>query len=281
MVRLRCPPIFVAFGKHPTLFRLFLWLTILLPRIAYGQLLHSLTDAPTLGRAGSGIATTGLPALWLNPAGIAGGQRLGYGATVMQRYGLRELTTVGGGAVYRGFGLQLATVGYGDYRAARFGAVYARRLTDRWRAGAELSVFRQLIIGYGGTTRLLPALGLQYTAGENIVLGLTIKDMPGTGGHAVQIGAGVTYRLGDHLHMLADVGGNRFTGIVSRFGLGYRPVPDVSFQLGYASNPGTLTVGATYRFSGDLLIAVAGAQHVQLGHVAGAGIYRNTEPSGQ
>ena len=251
-----------------------MWLTLFVPHILSGQLLYSLADAPTLGRGGAGIAATGLPALWLNPAGIATGERLGYGATVMQRYGLRELTTVGGGVVYRGFGLQVSTFGYGTYRASRFGVVYARSLSERWRVGAELSLLRQLAIGYTAATRLLPAVGVQYAIHQKVVVGLTVKDPTGSAGQGARLGAGLAYRLGDHLRLLADAEAHWRSRLLFRFGVGYSPVPAVRLQLGYASDPGTISVGATFRLAGDVLIAVAGAQHQQLGHVAGAGLYR-------
>ena len=257
------------------MFRLILWLACLLPQFLVAQLLYSVTDAPTLGQAGAGVAATGIPALWLNPAGIAVGQRLGFGATLTQRYGLGELTTASGGVVYRGFGLQVATLGYGDYRASRFGMVYARQLSDRWRIGAELVLLRELILGYGGGTQLMPALGVQYTAGRGITLGVTVKNPTGASDTNTRIGVGCSYMLSEHVSLLADAQIHLQARVISHLGIAYSPVTAIRLHFGYASNPGTLAVGATYRFAGDFSVAVAGSHHTQLGSVAGAGVYRS------
>ena len=260
------------------MFRLFLWLVFLLPQLLCGQLLYSLTDAPTLGRGGSGVAATGLSALWTNPAGIAVGQRLGYGATVVQRYGLGELTTVSGGVVYRGFGLQLATLGYGDYRASRFGMVYGRALSDRWRLGAELVILRHLVVGFGDRTRILPGVGVQYAAESKLILGLCVKNPAGSTGDLAIVGAGMSYYVSPTVALLTEAAVSPQRPLTARFGIAYSPVATVRLHLGYATDPGTIAVGASYRLAGDLRVAVAGSHHAQLGGVAAAGFYRNTLP---
>ncbi|PPK86451.1 hypothetical protein CLV84_3378 [Neolewinella xylanilytica] len=259
------------------MFRLVLWATLLLPAYLTAQNpLLSVTDAGTVGLAGAGVGTGGLSALWLNPAGLASGRGLSFGASVIQPYGLSELRLVTGGVLYRGFGLQLAAQGFGDYRANRFGVVYGRSVSANWRIGGALVALRQSVRGYPAQTRFLPAIGVQFSATERLVCGLQLTK-PAAAGDLPFLGTvGLKYQLSERVNLLVDEVYDGFRGLSTRLGLCYAPVRQVELRLGFRTAPGQITFGATYLLGGEMMVAAAGAQHPLLGTTAGLGIRRES-----
>ncbi|MGB3798797.1 MAG: hypothetical protein WA952_03220 [Lewinella sp.] len=239
------------------------------------------TDARSVGLAGAGVASSGLTSLWLNPAGVAASTRLGFGASIFQPHGLRELRTVTAGAVYRGFGLQLATQGFSSYRAQRMGLLYGRRISDNWRIGAGLIALRQAVSGYPSAITLLPSLGVQFQSGSSLRFGLTVVNPTASADVPFQAVLGLRYAVGKRVWIVLDESYSSHWGASTHFGLSYTPVEPVQLNFGFRTAPGQITFGVAYTISNDIRLTATGAQHPQLGGSIGAGIRRNPDQSGQ
>ena len=233
-------------------------------------------DARARLLGGTGLAAGGLDGLWTNPAGLARSERKNVqaGASIEQRFGVSELTVATAGATYglkdSGFGLQLASFGFADYRENRLGLAYGRQLTKKLRIGADLAGFSTATTGYAGTFNLTFGLGLQLEVIPELHVGARLFS-PVRVERAPEdflpqlLALGVSYRPSDRL--VLNVEAHQDTDFPVRFRMGaeYRPAEELSIQLGVATEASEVSLGLGYRLFGNFDVRAGAAYHETLG----------------
>ncbi len=247
-------------------------LLALLPVFATAQsVLLGPLAAASRAAGGTGVTSRGLRSLWHNPAGLADRRAFAAGASVEQRFGIAELGIASGGATFRSFGLQVASLGLDDYAEQRLGLSYGRSLSDRLRVGAQFGVLHRVVRGVSARTQGVAGVGGQYRLSGVLDVGATFLTAIGSK-EATYLTGGVGYAPNARVRLAAEVVHRPDRPVGTRFGLRYAPHPDVAVYLGAAPVDRSVTFGCGYRVAAGLRITAAVAMHERLGLSPGIGL---------
>lgn len=251
---------------------LILFLAIILFNCAHAQQLSY--DARGMALGGAGVAFTGAPSLFANPAGLASVESTEFLVGASSRFELSELTTVWMGAalpVNNGvFGLRLEAFGFDTWKQQRAAFSYARPLFDRLKAAVSFSYLQNSIEGYGRNGKLSGGFGLQAGLLSNLVLGIQV-DNPIPISYAegdylpTVFRAGVSWQNSERLLLAAQLDKTLDYLLRLRAGIEYQPFGEFRFRFGFATEPAEYSGGLALPLSSQLSLELATTYHQVLG----------------
>lgn len=232
---------------------------------------------------GTGLAASGIDALWTNPAGLSGAEskKIQAGATAEQRFGLSELSMANIGAAYGvgagGFGIQLGSFGFATYQETRVGLAYGRKLTDKFSIGADFAGFATSTEGYASTFDVTFGLGMQLEIIPELHVGARIfspfrtERLPDE--YLPQLLAlGLSYRPSEKVILNAEVHQDTDHPLRIRAGVEYLPADELSIRFGVATEASELSFGLGYEVIEGLDLSAGAVYHEVLGVWPGVGV---------
>jgi len=232
---------------------------------------------------GTGLAASGIDAVWTNPAGLSGSEqkKVSAAASAEQRFGLSELTSANLGASYGtgfgGFGVQLASFGFDTYRETRIGLAYGRKITERFSIGADFAGFATNTEAYASTFDVTFGLGMQLEIIPELHVGARIfspfrtERLPDE--YLPQLLAiGLSYRPSDKITLNAEVHQDTDHPVRIRIGAEYLPAEQLSIRFGVATEASEFSFGLGYLVADRLDVSAGAIWHEVLGVWPGVGI---------
>ncbi|NJC25003.1 PorV/PorQ family protein [Neolewinella antarctica] len=240
-------------------------------------------DARSQFMGGTGVAATGLDALWTNPAGFGALRKgeVGAGAGAEQRWGISELTVANAGVTYGtgfgGFGVQLASFGFDGYRENRLGLSYGRQITEQLSIGADFHGFTTSTEGYASSFNVTFGLGARLQVIKDLAVGARIfspfrsERLPDE--YLPQILAiGATYTPTDQLTFNLEAHQDTDHPVRFRAGLEYLPAEQIRIRLGVATEASELSFGVGYVVGPGIELNIGSVYHEVLGLRPGFGM---------
>lgn len=257
--------------RHPLYFIL-----CILPLFATAQ-----PDAPAGARAAAlGNATAALADVWAlhnSVAGIAKMQQAQVGAYVENRFGMRELTTVGLMAVYPtakygSYGLHFSRFGDELYSQQSIGLGAAHKL-GQFSLGAKLDVWQVAVKGYGNQRAVSISIGGQAEIIPGLYFGtyaynLTQAKLASFEDERLPtiMKAGIAYQPYRKLLLLAETEKNIDYDATFKAGVEYQLLEDrFILRSGLQTLTNTLTFGAGFQ-ARSILVDYAFGNTTQLGN---------------
>jgi hypothetical protein len=224
---------------------------------------------------------TGVHAVFANPAGIATADSFGLEVAYANPFSLTGYQRVVGGVVLP---LQTAGVFAVSARQERVASLsnsvvslsYARRLSDKLRLGIQADWVQLAIDGFGSTSAILPEIGIQYDAIEQVTLSAhiiapgeiaLIDDQP----IPSQLELGMLYqpsrKVDCHVAMRKVV--DRPAEIIGA--IDYRVHDRLGIHLGANAGTGSVSAGASIGLLSGLQLHCAFVYHERLGATPAVG----------
>ena len=203
-------------------------------------------DIRSLGMGGNGVTQSVL----FNPALVALHTDKIIHLEYFNRYGVKELGTVGIGFVYPNpllsVGVDISSFGYDQYRETLFRLSVGKRLNDRWRIGIGFQYkMLQTDLWEEVPKQLSTDVGILFAPVDKLLIGMLIMDFPS---------------IAIHKHT-AEI--KCFTG--------YSPFGNFRIRAGVQTTPLLPTLGIGYRLVG-FTVDVATVYHPVLGVSTGLGL---------
>jgi len=251
------------------------------------------TSAFELYRAGArsaalgnaGITFTGAGSLFLNPAGLAGADRLTFILSSESRFLMKEMSVVAGGMVIPSeagtAGLSQIVFRAGVYHTGRTTVAFAKRLGERISAAVGFDLLSERFPEQGRASVALTAeAGLQVRCHAQWPAALWVfHPMPfkaRRGNHSIPsiFRGGTSCRLNKELCLLTEVEYRQGQNPAIMTGLEIMPHPQLVFRAGFSSLPLTISGGAGIKV-GKTEIDISFYQHGCLGFTPVAGFTFN------
>ena len=241
-----------------------------------------LPDMRSLGMGGNGVTQS----VWFNPALVAlHGDRVVH-IEYFNRYGIKELGTVGMGFVCPNpllpVGVTISSFGYDKYRETLFRLSAAKRLNQRWSIGISCQcAMLQTELLEEVPKHLSTDVGVLFAPVDKLLIGMLIMNFPSVSihkdnteikdftGYSVQIG--FQWEVINRLLIVGTVESNEAHTLAGNAGVEYAPFKDFRIRAGIQTTPLLPTLGVGYRLS-SFMIDVATVYHPVLGISTGLGL---------
>ena len=236
-------------------------------------------DIRSLGMGGNGVTQSVL----FNPALVALHTDKIIHLEYFNRYGVKELGTVGIGFVYPNpllsVGVDISSFGYDQYRETLFRLSVGKRLNDRWRIGIGFQL--QTDLWEEVPKQLSTDVGILFAPVDKLLIGMLIMDFPSIAihkhtaeikcftGYSVQIG--FQWEVINGLLIAGTVGSNKTHVLTGNAGIEYAPFGNFRIRAGVQTTPLLPTLGIGYRLVG-FTVDVATVYHPVLGVSTGLGL---------
>ena len=239
-------------------------------------------DIRSLGMGGNGVTQSVL----FNPALVALHTDKIIHLEYFNRYGVKELGTVGIGFVYPNpllsVGVDISSFGYDQYRETLFRLSVGKRLNDRWRIGIGFQYKMLQTELYEEVPKQLSTdIGILFAPVDKLLIGMLIMDFPSIAihkhtaeikcftGYSVQIG--FQWEVINGLLIAGTVGSNKTHVLTGGAGIEYAPFGNFRIRAGVQTTPLLPTLGIGYRLVG-FTVDVATVYHPVLGVSTGLGL---------
>lgn len=221
-----------------------------------------------------------------NPALICQSSFKSIDISYLNRYGLKELSTVGLSFSYPNdvlpFGVNISSFGYDQYRESMFRLFLGKSLNEKWSIGVSIqySILQtELMEEY--PQHLSTDVGISYSPVEKLLIGMLIMNFPSVAikkenteidyfiGYSLQ--TGFQWEIINSLLITGNLETNKYTTLIGAIGLEYRLYKQFYVRAGMKTTPLLPTVGVGYCFSG-FIVDVATLYHPVLGISTGIGL---------
>jgi hypothetical protein len=216
--------------------------------------------AISLGHAYTGIRSD-FWSLFHNPAGLAGLQRMSFGAHVEQRFGLQELRRAHAGLavpLWKGqqaLGVDVSSFGFAAYRENRLGLAYALELMPGVSLGAKVNYAALSIPGYGNQGNLYVDLGVNTQISEQLSLGFSAFNVnraklgpdPSAEPLPTVVRTGLAYQPSSKLLLVTDLVKDLEHPLSVRLGVEYQLNDYLVTRLGMSTEPLSWQAGVGLR----------------------------------
>lgn len=230
----------------------------LLPFLAFGQADQGFLHPHTAASGGCRSMSTGLPALFGNPAGLSLSSKPAFLISRQSRFGIRELASAAAGMAFAVNQVQLGALytryGFGGFSEQVGGLSSALLLTSHLTGGIQIRYFssrhREI---YTASRKLGFALGLKYAFSESFHLGMLLEN-PLAGQETSQASLPRKAALGASLELAANgrifLEAEQEAGERMRIksGMEYRIIPGLRASVGMGSRPACWSFGTAYQY---------------------------------
>lgn len=241
-----------------------------------------LPDMRSLGMGGNGVTQS----VWFNPALVALHADKVVHIEYFNRYGIKELGTVGIGFVCPNpllpVGVTISSFGYDKYRETLFRVSAAKQLNQRWSIGISCQcALLQTELVEEVPKHLSTDVGVLFAPVDKLLIGMLIMNFPSVSihkditeikdftGYSVQIG--FQWEVINSLLIVGTVESNEAHTLAGNAGIEYAPFKDFRIRAGLQTTPLLPTLGVGYRLS-SFMIDVATVYHPVLGISTGLGL---------
>ena len=239
-------------------------------------------DIRCLGMGGNGVTQSVL----FNPALVALHTDKVLYSEYFNRYGVKELGTMGVGFVYPNpllsAGVDISSFGYDQYRETLFRLSVGKRLNDRWRIGISFQYkMLQTELWEEVPKQLSTDVGILFTPVDKLLIGVLIMNFPAIAihkytaeikcftGYSVQIG--FQWEIINSLLIVGTIESNKEHTWIGNAGIGYAPFKNFRIRAGVQTTPLLPALGIGYRLAG-FTVDVATVYHPVLGVSTGLGL---------
>jgi hypothetical protein len=212
-----------------------------------------------------------------NQAGLAGLPGVAAGAYVESRFGIDELSLAAGTFTVQSgdgnFGISLYRFGKGTFHEDKIGVSYARKLTEKWKAGVQLDYFSVLFPENERSAGFATFEGgLLYLLSETLTLGMHIFN-PIAGGITraggkerlpIAFRAGCLFNMDKNLLLALEAEKDDVHPALFKTGIEFVPVENFLLRLGCSGKPAKYTAGIGYK-TGMLSADIGFSYHGNLG----------------
>lgn len=239
-------------------------------------------DIRSLGMGGNGVTQSVL----FNPALVALHTDKVLHLKYFNRYGVKELGTMGAGFVYPNpllsAGVDISSFGYDQYRETLFRLSVGKRLNERWRIGIGfLYKMLQTELWEEVPKQLSTDVGILFAPVDKLLIGMLMMNFPSITihkneavtkcftGYSVQIG--FQWEVINSLLIVGTVESNESHTCMGNAGIEYVPFKNFHVRAGVQTTPLLPTLGVGYRLAG-FTVDVATIYHPVLGVSTGLGL---------
>ena len=241
-----------------------------------------ISDIRSLGMGGNGVTQSVL----FNPALVALYTDKVLHLEYFNRYGVKELGTVGIGFVYPNpllsAGVDISSFGYDQYRETLFRLSVGKQLNGRWRIGIGFQYkMLQTELWEEVPKQLSTDVGILFVPIDKLLIGMLIMNFPSITIHkyttetkcftsySVQIG--FQWEVINNLLIAGNAETNKQTVLTGCIGMEYQLLTHFYVRTGIKTTPLLPTLGIGYRLSG-FIVDVAALYHPVLGISTGIGL---------
>lgn len=221
-----------------------------------------------------------------NPALIGQASSKSIDINYFNRYGLKELGTVGLSFSYPNntlpIGINISSFGYDRYRESMFRLFLGRSLNKEWSIGISLQYsIIQTELMEEHPQYLSTDVGIVYSPVEKLLIGMLIMDFPSVAirkenaetdnfiGYSLQVG--FQWEVINSLLITGNLETNKYTTLTGNVGLEYQLYKYFYVRAGMKATPLLPTMGVGYSFSA-FIVDVATVYHPVLGISTGIGL---------
>lgn len=221
-----------------------------------------------------------------NPALLGRASHKSIDINYFNRYGLKELGTVGFSFSYPNHslpvGVNISSFGYDQYRESMFRLSVGKSLHEKWHIGISIqySIVQTELVAVC-PQYLSTDVGIVYLPVEKLLIGMLIMDFPSVAikkeeiekesfiGYSLQIG--FQWEVINSLLIVGNVETNAYTTLTGSIGLEYQLYKCFYLRAGMKATPLLPTIGVGYCFS-RFTIDAATVYHPVLGVSTGIGL---------
>ncbi len=263
--------------KITTLLFLFLPTFLLFAQNGY----NTTTGARGLSMAEASIGYKNIDAAFSNQAGLANLTAFAASVTGERRFALNELSTLAAAAAYPTiagtFAFHVQYYGFQDYNEQKVGLAYARKLGERFSAGAQISYLRTNIPFYGNSGLPVAEIGIQAAVAKNILVSTHLvspfrSEITEGENLPTILRIGMTWTASEKVALTAQVDKDIDFDARVRAGLDYMVSEIIHLRVGVASNPTQLGVGFGLEMKNGLALDFASGYNQLLGFTPGVGV---------
>jgi hypothetical protein len=224
--------------------------------------------ARSLALSHASVSFSDLWSVFHNQAGLAGLPGVAAGVFVESRFGIDELTLASGTFTVQygegNFAINFYRFGKGTFHEDKVGVAYARKLSEKWKAGIQLDYFSVLFPENERAAGFATFEGgLLFLPSENLHLGIHIFN-PVAGGITwpggkekmpIVMRMGCHYKLDESLLLALEAEKDNLQPPLFKTGIEFMPLEDFFLRLGFSGNPAKYTAGLGYKtgvFSADI-----------------------------
>ena len=261
---------------------------LLAPFLVFGQSDPGIYSARSFGLAGINTVLDGVDAIYGNGALLTSVPGVSLHAGSAQSFGSSPLVQANAGIalpVHAGNILfaRIGQFGFSSYQERLIGLGYAMRLIDQLSVAARFDVYQFGIDGYG--TTFLPgfSLGMQYSAGRHLVIGINATNPVSLSSHdaielPVTLSAGIAYHPTEDVGVFAEIEKDIEFSPRIKFAVEYQIGHVLILRTGLRSNPGTFHAGMGLLLRSAFRIDIGVGYHQQLGFTPAIG-FSFSEPN--
>ena len=222
-------------------------------------------DIRSLGMGGNGVTQSVL----FNPALVALHTNKVLHLEYFNRYGVKELGTVGIGFVYPNpllsAGVDISSFGYDQYRETLFRLSVGKQLNGRWRIGIGFQYkMLQTELWEEVPKQLSTDVGILFVPIDKLLIGTKCFTS-----YSVQIG--FQWEIINRLLIVGTIESNKEHMWMGNAGIEYAPFKNFHIRAGVQTTPLLSTLGIGYRLIG-FTVDVATIYHPVLGVSTGLGL---------
>lgn len=264
--------------KPPLLFFLFCFISV----YSFAQTNLRNIDSRSIGMGGNAVTNTAL----INPSCLCLSTSQRVDINYFNKYGLKELSSVSllyaNPRFHLPFAVHISSFGYNKYRESMFRLALSKQVSSKWILGVSLQYsFLQSELFEEVVKRISTDAGVLFLAGENLLIGLSITDLPSVrlddktvnneafNHHSVS--TGFQWRFINTMLIALTAGYDSHTNLHFNLGMEHNFYDDFFIRAGVQTNPLVPSFGAGLRFSSFTIDAAAGYHHL-LGFSPGLGL---------
>jgi len=223
-----------------------------------GQLYYNPTSgAKSNAMGGANVTNEGIDAIFNNPAGLAGIEKLSFIASSEMRFLQNDVVAFGAGVTiptkgFGNFGLSVSNLGLAEYKEQKIGLSYARPLSDKLDLGAQIDLLNTSIENFGSKTLFTFELGVQADLGSKFKIGahlfspakISLLEEDNDINTSLSIGA--EYNPSKKISIILHIQKWLQNPMSAKLGVDYKLIDNVSIRFGFSTNPDTYGIGIAY-----------------------------------
>ena len=211
----------------------------------------------------------------MNPAGISEVKKFSVDVSAERRFNLEELTSVSFALAkntrFGTFGFLASNFGFTEYTEQKFALVYAKKLSEIVRVGAQFDLLRYNIEQVGSKNVFTFEMGVQVQLNKEFSVAthifspgnIYINDFTDLG---TRYRVGVMYKPSAKVFLLAEADKLIYRPLEYKIGLSYQLIPEAQIRLGINPSVEFYSFGAAFSIGKSMKISSAIALQEVLGN---------------
>jgi hypothetical protein len=229
-----------------------------------GQFDFSLAGgARHIGMGRATVSLDGLPAVFHNPAGIAGVSGYAIGINGLKRYNINGLNYFSGGGIVgndvNGIGFRIIQKGLDGYKETNGALSYARKLSDQISIGGSLNYYHLSQLDLEKNAYYSFDIGMISQLSRDFSLGIKISNpirqsIEGDYTLISSIRLGLLYRLSKNIYIVSEIEKSSTISPDVKFGINYKAIEKIEILIGVIPTLSEYSFGFSYDINPSLQI---------------------------